>query len=644
MLSFSYNARVWGLVFLLGLSAAGLQAQTNEQRREMDMVKNSKDYYWGEGAGETGAVAEKEALSSLIGRISTHVRSIFGVHVTDSTGSDVKRAVTSMVVTCSNATLHHTEKLTWGDEPEVRAFCYVKRSDVEKVFTEREATIKEYVKIARAAEADYQIADALRYYYWALMLLTSHPDAGSMTMNFEDETKRLNVYLRRQIETILGNLKIEVTGKQPDRDLTLYLFRISYNSHPVSNCGYTFFNGRNDSRVIDAKDGLGYAEIPGNPELHTGFRVNIEYAYMPDVDDNSAINWNNQNDVKEVLWTMNRVAFKNTIEVPLAFDEAPPTPPAAVAELHTDTLVNAPASAASATVRLADGAPYLPLLGEVEKAIRTRNYASARHCFTDEGYEMFTRLVQYGRGVILTPPDYTFMAFEGTVLARALPMKFSFADRVLKNGRWVEGSRRREFVEKIVFHISPADNKIQALSFALSDAICRDVMKAENNWNDYSRVALIHFIENYQTAYALERVDFLESIFSDNALIIVGRIVKKLDTDNRFITEAVELTTKSKTEYMDHLRMVFSANEYVNLKFANISVVKAYPQEEWYGIQLRQDYYSTHYGDTGYLFLLVDLNDPEKPVIYVRTWQPKPDPNIKSSIGIDGVYNPKNFF
>lgn len=54
---------------------------------------------------------------------------------------------------------------------------------------------------------------------------------------------------------------------------------------------------------------------------------------------------------------------------------------------------------------------------------------------------------------------------------------------------------------------------------------------------------------------------------------------------------------------------------------------------ELYAIQIAQDYYSSSYGDKGYLFLMVDINDPENPIIKVRTWQPDKDPNF-------GLYGP----
>ena len=85
----------------------------------------------------------------------------------------------------------------------------------------------------------------------------------------------------------------------------------------------------------------------------------------------------------------------------------------------------------------------------------------------------------------------------------------------------------------------------------------------------------------------------------------------------------------SKNEYIKHLQRCFESNEYVNIHFANNDVVKAGGDYgEVYGIQIKQDYYSTNYGDTGYLFLCVDLNDPENPIIKVRTWQPDRDPDF----------------
>jgi hypothetical protein len=156
-------------------------------------------------------------------------------------------------------------------------------------------------------------------------------------------------------------------------------------------------------------------------------------------------------------------------------------------------------------------------------------------------------------------------------------------------------------------------------------------------------MALISFLENYKTAFALNRLDYISSIFSDDALIITGRVVKRVDIENSMLgnNEYVIYNRQSKDEYISNLTRSFASKEYINLKFSNISITKMMrgSNPNIYSIQIKQDYYSSNYGDTGYLFLLVDMNDYEKPIIHLRTWQPKPDKNISES----GIFGPGNF-
>jgi hypothetical protein len=65
-------------------------------------------------------------------------------------------------------------------------------------------------------------------------------------------------------------------------------------------------------------------------------------------------------------------------------------------------------------------------------------------------------------------------------------------------------------------------------------------------------------------------------------------------------------------------------------------VVKQGKGGELYSIQIEQDYYSSNYGDHGYLMLMDDMNDADQPLIKVRTWQPERDPKF-------GLYGPGDF-
>ncbi len=192
----------------------------------------------------------------------------------------------------------------------------------------------------------------------------------------------------------------------------------------------------------------------------------------------------------------------------------------------------------------------------------------------------------------------------------------------------------RRFVENIVFTFN-REGKICNLTFSLSQDVVSDIV-SQDGWTEEARIILTDFLENYQTAYALKRYDYISSIFDDDALIITGRVLNRVKgpdeySNNRYVT----LTRHNKESYLRQLGKVFSSQEYINLRFSDCEVVKLGKGEQLFGIKIRQEYYSTTYSDSGYLFILVDLRDYRRPVIHVRTWQDAPD----KEFGIIGPYN-----
>ena len=86
---------------------------------------------------------------------------------------------------------------------------------------------------------------------------------------------------------------------------------------------------------------------------------------------------------------------------------------------------------------------------------------------------------------------------------------------------------------------------------------------------DYERRQIIvDFIENFRTAYNRKDLDFLKAVYSDNALIITGRLVKeKPNSDGMFKslgTSKVEYLRQTKQEYIKNLAGIFKRNKYIN--------------------------------------------------------------------------------
>lgn len=148
---------------------------------------------------------------------------------------------------------------------------------------------------------------------------------------------------------------------------------------------------------------------------------------------------------------------------------------------------------------------------------------------------------------------------------------------------------------------------------------------------DFRRKQIIlDFLERFRTAYNRKDLPFIENVYSDDALIIIGRIVQ-VETaaggGSSVSVPQIEYIRRKKSEYLANLRQVFQANEFINIAFEDILVVQHPVHESVYGVTLRQHWEASTYNDAGYLFLMIDFDDEEKPVIHVRTWQPEKEVN-----------------
>ena len=136
------------------------------------------------------------------------------------------------------------------------------------------------------------------------------------------------------------------------------------------------------------------------------------------------------------------------------------------------------------------------------------------------------------------------------------------------------------------------------------------------------RQLILEYVERFRNAYNLKDLDFLETIFSDDALIITGKVVKRVKSEVRISNTDIVYKKQNKKEYLTGLANVFKANKRINVVFDEIKVTRHPAKENFYGVTLKQGWTSDRYSDIGYLFLLWDFTNPDAPQIHVRTWQP----------------------
>ena len=147
------------------------------------------------------------------------------------------------------------------------------------------------------------------------------------------------------------------------------------------------------------------------------------------------------------------------------------------------------------------------------------------------------------------------------------------------------------------------------------------------------KMQILKYCDRFRTAYCTKDIKFLEQVFSDDALIITGNVVMSKPSDMGAALAKVEYKKQTKQQYLQNLRRAFARNKYIDVKFSEIgdngeeggcgTVTQSATNKNFYGVRLRQEWRSSNYSDTGYVFLLWDFADEEHPQIHVRTWQPE---------------------
>lgn len=575
------------------------------QERIAQIKNQGNVYLWGEAEGKTLNVADRDALADLIGQISTSVESDFTL-IRDENPDGFGETFNSIVKTYSKATLSNTERLVAGKEPKVTVFRYIRRTEIKKIFVARKNKIIGFVESAQRAERKLQIADALRYYYWAQTLLRSHPDGATIKMTDEEsgEQHLFASWIPEQINNIFNNIRVTKGDSKIDGSFRQVELFFTYKNEPVSNFDFTYWDGQDWSNIVSAKDGRGVAELPAIFD-ESKMDLKGEYIFTGEATIDS--------ELKDVMETIEPVPYKSSN---LQLSSVSAKPKQAQMEIQKAQEETA-AKTESFFEYVQNDVDYKRIMAEIERSVISRTYDSVRQYFDEDGWDMFTKLVNYGRARICGTPDYRFARTDEGVICRSMPLVFNFPNN------------KNSFVEDIVFEFG-TDGKIHSLSFGLAQTALEGITE-KSQWSEPSRLTLIRFLENYKTAYALKRLDYISSIFADDALIIVGHVLKKQPVQDAMAIEPdkqiVRYTKQTKEQYIRNLDVCFKSNEFINLRFADSEIRKA-GNGEIYGIQIKQDYFSSNYGDTGYLFLMVDLNDRESPVIHVRAWQPEKDPEL----------------
>lgn len=588
----------WGIIITMALTVTA---------QGVDGIKRNSSYLYGEGGGVTLQAAKEAALADLIQKISVTVHSDFTskereLNQDGNVTSDAEYQ--SIIRSYSTATLTNVKTIVLKPEPDASVFLYIAKSEIDRIFESRVAKAKEFVGNADEALKNGQIDDALRYYYWSYCLVKSLRYPNEAKIFVDGQERSLLAWLPTRIDDVMGKVKVQ---SRRTADNT-YEITATYDGRPVRSMDYTYFDGVDNSPVYSILDGKGLVELrPGMAMDAVQLKLEYEFRGLS----------RNDSEVEAVVGAMKPAVYRRAYHR-VALDGV-----ASPAE-STSTDVNGSMQSPLALTDM--GTLGTAVMKPVMQALRSGSIEQCRQKFTADGWEEFSKLMGYGKVTLMDDIHLDYFADGDCVVCRGLPVSCRF-------------NRGRVFNEKLSFYIDSNSKQITHVAMGLGREAMNDVVLGHLDWSEKSRTRIVGFLEDYRTAYATKNLEYLDKVFDDNAVIVLGKrlqVAPQLNKEGYMNNHRVQFTQLTKREFLRNLRRQFQSKDYINLHFSQNRIYQLQKGVERYGIEIKQDYYSSNYGDTGYLTLIFDLTNPDQPVIHVRTWQEQPDPNF-------GVVSPADF-
>ncbi|MBQ9137163.1 MAG: hypothetical protein IJX65_00825 [Alistipes sp.] len=508
---------------------------------------------------------------------------------------------------------------------------YVTAEEWARRYDSLSQKINSYLESAKLFDS---VVDKLRCYTWAYALLTSYRGAPIL-VDGKAADQAVIAYIKDMLNgidvNVIGIEKVEGDAKYPHK---LYL-DFTYQGEPLSDITFSYFDGGGIVEGEGVKDGRSMVMMSKLPE---SFTITID-CFMEDQA--------RQQDAS-IYHSIQKLRMSGQLTGSIKQVETKPKGVKPLKEIDTNSQKVASAVNQKLTQSLAEygktsqatgSEEYVAIMNQIVASFSDESIDISHH-FTPRGASDFENIVTEGKPVVARTPEWKFVKFDSLVICRELPLKLKFS------------SSRKSFIEDVVFRINARTKKIESVAYKLSSATERSIMATD--WPEIDRLTLITFLEDYRSAYCLRDIAYIKKVFSDDAYIIVGKVLQRSTQQFNDKTELIDPSGKvvytrySKKQYVENLQRSFRSKEFINVRFEECTASKGYAaKKNIYAVQVRQLYSSNNYADEGILTLAIDMREEDNPLVRVRVWQQERDVNytaeqmIERTVSTEGSFSQK---
>lgn len=245
--------------------------------QEWESIQTDPSFIWGEGWGASVEEADRQALASLVSRISVAVTSDYRQvekQIRSSNGDGYYLMQQNQTSAYASLTLSNTHQVVLRSGRRAHVGRWIHHDELERILAERKTRIYEYEQEALWAETEGRIDDALRFHYWAHLLLHSLQYPSEV----RDRDGRLLVHtIPERISRLLDGLQIRRISYDGNR----VKLRFSFGEKPVESLDFNYFDGARWVQDASVRGGIATLDMsPG--ALAETIHLRIKYAYPVD--------------------------------------------------------------------------------------------------------------------------------------------------------------------------------------------------------------------------------------------------------------------------------------------------------------------------------------------------------------------------
>jgi hypothetical protein len=578
------------LIFTFSISAQNV----NEIKQQIAVIQSQPDvYYFGVAEGKQRKETDQKALQELMSKIYVVVASELTTSTIDGEDVSNDQKLEKIMGVYTYGRLPDVEQLSYKKGPIFHIFRYIKKEDYKKIFENKKIEICGFLREAKENLELNQLGKAFRNYYRAAVAIEALQEA---CVTFEDKVYTPEIIFS-EIRSIAGDIKVQLVSNIYEYETRYIVLNFSYNNKPINDLNIEYYDLHD---FISQKTNSNLLQL----ELYGKEYKNMDrLAIKIDLKENMYNSYNEQTKILSRLFECEEL--EEYREIPLKKKKVEKIKPKKriVPDLNIEFVNDANCPV------LEEFANNLYILFSMLE----NEYLDHKSIFTDEKIIKrieqvidcnHTKLLDYPQKVQINKTDFGWEA-------RQFGMSVS-----------CEGFPTRN--ETVVIDFDDT-GKIYNFGYTINPAL-HELFEtqgtAAGDW-DYRQIA-IKFLENYKTSYTTQNIEDIETLYSEDAIIIIGKVVTRTklgkDIKSDFSEKEIIYFKRTKKEHIQKQKEVFARNKFVWLQFDTFNINCA-PIDKIYGVSMKQNYFSSTYKDEGYLFLLIDFRD-EKPLIHVRNWQP----------------------